>query len=72
MVSVYFSLHYTIRISEVATYVAYSRHVHTMKIMRIGSKLIHNASVHTECALTAIRIECTFGQSTSIGGLNLV
>ena len=40
-----------------------------MKIMHIGSKLICIVSVHTECALTAIRIECAFGQSTSIGGL---
>ena len=34
-----------------------------MKIMCIGSKLI---SVHTECTLTAIRIECGFGQFTFI------
>ena len=40
-----------------------------MKVMRIGSKLICIVCVHTECALTAIRIECAFGQSTSIGGL---
>ena len=43
-----------------------------MKVMRIGSELIRIVCVHTECALTAItaiRIECAFGQSTSIGGL---
>ena len=40
-----------------------------MKVMRIGSELIHIVCVHTECALTTIRIECAFGQSTSIGGL---
>ena len=40
-----------------------------MKVMHIGSELIHIVCVHTECALTAIRIECAFGQSTSIGGL---
>ena len=45
------------------------RRVHTMKVMRIGSELIHIVCVHTECALTAIRIECALGQSTSIGGL---
>ena len=44
------------------------RRVHTMKVMRIGSELIHIVCVHTECALTAIRIECAFSQSTSIGG----
>ena len=43
-----------------------------MKIMRIESELIRIACVHTECALTAIRIECTFSQSTSIGGLKPV
>ena len=44
------------------------RHVHTMKIMCIESKLIHIISVHTNnCALTTIRIECSFDQSTSIG-----
>ena len=45
------------------------RYVHTMKVMHIGSELIHIVCVHTECALTAIRIECAFGQSTSIDGL---
>ena len=40
-----------------------------MKVMRIGSELICIVCVHTEYALTAICIECTFGQSTSIGGL---
>ena len=40
-----------------------------MKVMRIGGELIHIVCVHTECTLTAIRIECAFGQSTSIGGL---
>ena len=42
------------------------RFVHTMKIMHIESKLIHITCVHTECALTTIRIECTFSQSTSM------
>ena len=45
------------------------RRVHTMKVMHIGSELIRIVCVHTECALTAICIECTFGQSTSIGSL---
>ena len=45
------------------------RRVHTMKVMRIGGELIRIVCVHTECALTAIRIECAFGQSTSIGDL---
>ena len=45
------------------------RLIHTMKVMRIGSELIHIVCVHTECALTTIRIECAFSQSTSIGGL---
>ena len=40
-----------------------------MKVMRIGGELIRIVCVHTEFALTAIRIECAFGQSTSIGGL---
>ena len=40
-----------------------------MKVMRIGGKLICIVCVHIECALTTIHIECTFGQSTSIGGL---
>ena len=48
------------------------RRVHTMKVMRIGGELIQIVCVHTECALTAIRIECAFGQSTSIGGLKPV
>ena len=48
------------------------RRVHTMKVMRIGSELIRIVYVHTECALTAIRIECAFSQSTSIGGLKPV
>ena len=43
------------------------RYVHTMKVMHIGRELIHIVCVHTECALTAIRIECAFSQSTSIG-----
>ena len=47
------------------------RPVHTTKIMRIKSKLIRIVTVHTECALTAIRFEFTFSQSTSIGGLKL-
>ena len=40
-----------------------------MKVMCIGSELIRIVCVHTECALTAIRIECAFSQSTLIGGL---
>ena len=43
-----------------------------MKVMRIGGELIRIVCVHTECALTAIRIECAFDQSTSIGGLKPV
>ena len=49
----------------------YIRPVHTMKVMRIGSKLIRIVCIHTEYALTTIRIECAFGQSTSIGGLKV-
>ena len=46
------------------------RHVHTMKIMHIESKLIHIISVYTNnCALTTIHIECSFDQSTSIGAV---
>ena len=37
-----------------------------MKIMCIGSELIRIVCIHTECALTAIRFECAFSQSTSI------
>ena len=48
------------------------RRVHTMKVMRIESELIRIACVHTECALTAIRIQCAFTQSTSRGGLKPV
>ena len=33
--------------------------------------VIRIVCVHTECALTAIRIECTFSQSTSIGYLKV-
>ena len=40
-----------------------------MKIMHIESELIRITCIHTECALTAICIECAFSQSTSIGGL---
>ena len=40
-----------------------------MKVMHIGCELIHIVCIHTECALTAIRIEWAFSQSTSIGGL---
>ena len=43
-----------------------------MKIMCIGSELICIIYVHTECSLTAIRIECAFSQFTSIGGLKPV
>ena len=45
------------------------RPVHTTKIMRIKCKLIRIVTVHTKCALTAIRFEIAFNQSTSIGGL---
>ena len=48
------------------------RRVYTIKGMLIGSELIHNACVHTKYALTAIHIECSFGQSTSIGGMKPV
>ena len=48
------------------------RRVNIMKVMCIGSKLIHIACIHTECALTAICIECSFSQSTYIGSLMLV
>ena len=48
------------------------RRVHTMKVMHIESELIRIVCIHTECALTAIRIECTFSQPTSIGGLKPV
>ena len=41
----------------------------TTKIMRIKIELIRIVSIHTECALTAIRFESAFSQSTSIGGL---
>ena len=43
-----------------------------MKVMRIGSELIRIVCVHTECALTAIHIECAFSQSTFIGGLKVM
>ena len=33
------------------------RHLHTFKVMRIGSKLILIVCVHTECALTAMHIQ---------------
>ena len=39
--------------------------------MHIGSESIRIVCVHTECALTAIHIKCTFGQSTSRGGLKV-
>ena len=48
------------------------RAVHTMKIMRIKFESIRIASIHTEAALTAMRIRFTFSQSTSIGGLKPV
>ena len=38
-----------------------------MKVMHIGSKLIHIVCIYTECALITIRIECAFHHS--IGGL---
>ena len=41
------------------------RRVHTMKVMCIGSELICIVYIHTECIITAIHIECAFGQSTS-------
>ena len=43
-----------------------------MKVMHIEGELIRIVCICTECALTAIRIECAFSQSTSIGGLKLV
>ena len=43
-----------------------------MKVMHIGSDLIHIVCVCTEYALTAIGTEYTFGQSTFIGGLKPV
>ena len=43
-----------------------------MKIVRMQSELIRITCVHIECALTAIRIECAFSQSTSIGCLKPV
>ena len=45
------------------------RHVPTMKTMCIGGELIHIVWIHTECAHW---LQCTFSQSTSIGGLRLV
>ena len=42
-----------------------------MKVMRIGSELIRIVCIHAECALTTIRIEYAFSQSTSIGGLKV-
>ena len=39
-----------------------------MKVKCIEGELICIVYVYTECALTAIRIECAFSQSTSIGG----
>ena len=48
-----------------------TRRVHTMKVIRIGSELSIVCVQHTECALTAIHIECAFSQSTSIGGLKV-
>ena len=50
----------------------YLRPVHTMKVMHIEDELICIVYFHAECALTSIRIECTFSQSTSIGGLKPV
>ena len=35
-----------------------------MKVMHIGRELICIVCAYTECALTAIRIECVFSQST--------
>ena len=48
------------------------RAVHTMKIMRIKFESIRIMSIHTEAALTAMRIQFAFSQSTSIGGLKPV
>ena len=48
------------------------RAVHTMKIMRIKFESIRISSIHTESALTAMRIQFAFSQSTSIGGLKPV
>ena len=43
-----------------------------MKVMCIGIELNCIVCIHTECALTAIRIEFAFSQSTSMGGLKSV
>ena len=43
-----------------------------MKVMCIGSESICIVSAHTEYALTVIRIECAFSQTSIIGGLMLV
>ena len=48
------------------------RRVHNMKVMCIESELICIVYIHTECALTTIRIEWAFSQSISIGGLKPV
>ena len=64
-------LHENIHFMQIILESASKRHVHTMKVMRIESELIHIACVRTEYALTAIRIECIFSQSTSIGGLKM-
>ena len=53
-------------------FVSHIRAVHTMKIMRIKFESIRIGSIHNEAALTAMRIQFTFSQSTSIGGLKLV
>ena len=42
-----------------------------MRIMHIGRELICITYVHTECIFTTICFECTFSQSTSIGGLKV-
>ena len=39
---------------------SFIRHVHTMKVMHIGSELIYIVCVHTECTLTTVHIECAF------------
>ena len=44
------------------------RHIYTMTVMHIGSKLIHILCIHTECAITAIHSECALSKFTPIGG----
>ena len=61
---------FTVRI--VKTIVHMLRHVNTIKMMSIRSKLICIVWVHTECILTTICFEGAFSQSTYIGSLKPV